>query len=602
MGFKKNYTVVILGLVILFIGPGMIFPEISIAEGVQVKILYDFSGSMYPGYPDTPRYGSGVKFFHEYPHFRQWLSGFVAGQTRFNAQTVSMATFRSEGQFLPSDINMVHPQVKPSQFDVDKAFAAPRPMGVDFTYLAESLQHFTGDNFEGLVWMITDNRVEPGVGSRTTRDFFISLRDTEKYRSIHIYKFPFEDREKGQHANLAIYGILVSPRPIAHRVSQWYDQRFFELANNFIERQHIKLKDLSVEPFNINIENIKVDINAYKNKKGVTEGDIVKLLLSGTIKSNLTQHTIIGGELLIKPLRDFNPDPESKKNYGVKEIPAKEFEEVRLKLTEEIPPTSSRRLNKFYLKSKKSADLNISGLGSLIKAATSGLRVKYSGKGMVSSEKINVTIKEEGRKRITGIYSSGDIEPIFLSQESITEIKAKPSEFDINFILETGGIRALVLLFIIILLMIPFMLIAYFMSRKESYRVKKGDKQEMALVRRLGSYRITEEGILLGVLKRGMGDVDRFTPNTGLASLNVTPGKKDGEFDVLIDEKDNKKSFKLSIEPVNKSRSIEGKFDSPQKTQSSSTTSIPGKITPPPGPGTQTRKTTGTKPKIRIPK
>jgi hypothetical protein len=600
MGFNKRHTVIILGLVLLFIGPGMIFPEISIVQGVHVKILYDFSGSMYPGYPETPRHESGVKFFHEYPHFRQWLTGFVAAQTRFNARTVSMATFRSEREFQEDDINIVHPPVKPNQFDVDKAFAATRPSGVDFTYLEESLQHFTGDNFEGLVWMITDNRVEPGVGSGTTRDFFISLKDTGKYRSIHIYKLPFEDREKGQHANLAIYGILVSPRPIAHRVSQWYDQRFFELADTFKERQHLKLKDLSVEPIKVKIEPIEVDIEAYR--KGITEGEIVTLPLSGTLKSNLTQHTIIGGTLLIQLIGAFSPDSVSKKKYGVEDIPGKQFEKVTLDLSGEIPPLQVRNLKKFYLKSKESVSLTIKGIGNLIKAATSGVRVKYFGKGVVSSDKIDVTIKEEGRKQITGIYSSGDIEPIFGSQASITEIKANPSEFDITFILKSGGIRALVLLLILILLMIPFALLAYFMSRKESYRVKKGDKEEMALVRRLGSYPITEEGILLGVLKRGLGNVDRFTPNTGLASLNVTPGKKDGEFSVLIDEKDNKKSFKLSIEPVNKSRSIEGKFDSPQQTQASSPTSISDKIPAPPGPGKQTGKTTGTKVKIRTPK
>jgi hypothetical protein len=306
--------------------------------------------------------------------------------------------------------------------------------------------------------------------------------------------------------------------------------------------------------------------------------------------------------LLIQLIGAFSPDSVSKKKYGVEDIPGKQFEKVTLDLSGEIPPLQVRNLKKFYLKSKESVSLTIKGIGNLIKAATSGVRVKYFGKGVVSSDKIDVTIKEEGRKQITGIYSSGDIEPIFGSQASITEIKANPSEFDITFILKSGGIRALVLLLILILLMIPFALLAYFMSRKESYRVKKGDKEEMALVRRWGSYRITEEGILLGVLKRGLGNVDRFTPNTGLASLNVTPGKKDGEFSVLIDEKDNKKSFKLSIEPVNKSRSIEGKFDSPQQTQASSPTSISDKIPAPPGPGKQTGKTTGTKVKIRTPK
>ncbi|NIT23735.1 MAG: hypothetical protein GTN53_14635, partial [Candidatus Aminicenantes bacterium] len=195
MKWSKDYNIYILGIFLFFscAGTGMIFPEISVVDGLNVKVLYDFSGSMYPGYPDHPRHETGAKYFYEYAHFRRWLADFVTSQTRFNAKRISMSTFRSHERFRPGDINLTHPPVTISRFDVKRAFSQPKPPGIDYTYLAESLDYFTR-NFEGLVWLITDNRVETGEGSGTTRDFFISLRDTEKFRSIHIYKLPFEDR------------------------------------------------------------------------------------------------------------------------------------------------------------------------------------------------------------------------------------------------------------------------------------------------------------------------------------------------------------------------------------------------------------------------
>ncbi|MCK4762908.1 MAG: hypothetical protein KAW12_11995, partial [Candidatus Aminicenantes bacterium] len=45
--------------------------------------------------------------------------------------------------------------------------------------------------------------------------------------------------------------------------------------------------------------------------------------------------------------------------------------------------------------------------------------------------------------------------------------------------------------------------------------------------------------------------------NRARAGLSVSPGKQKGEFAVSIDTKDEKKSFKLTIEPLNKSRAIE---------------------------------------------
>jgi len=572
MKFEKRHVMFIMGIVLLFIGSVSAFPEISIARGVKVKVLYDFSGSMYPGYPEHRRTELGVNFFHEYDSFKKWLAGFIETQTRFNAKNVSMSTFSSGNTFQSSDIKQVHPPVEVKRFNVNEALSMTRPPGIDYTYLAESLDHFTRNNFEGLVWVITDNRVEAGESGGTTRDFFISMRDTERYRSIHIYNYIFEDKKAGQKANLAIYGILVSQNSVPHKVSQWYDQRFDELKNSFTGKQHLKLKDLSVDPIVVKVEPIEVDINAYK--KGTTEGKVIKLALSGTVRSKLTQHTILDGRLIIEAISGFTPDPAAQKKYDIKKIPWQEFKRVSVNLSGEIPPGGIRELKPFYLESKEPVSLSLSGLGNLIRAGTSGVQVKYFGKGIVSSDKLHVGIKTEGRKRITGIYSSENIEPIFGPLSTDTEIKAKPSQFDIVFVVKTGSIWGLWLFLLLLLFLLPIAFLGYFMSRKESYKIRKGADEEMVRIRRLQKYDITDEGVVLGVLKRNFGDVDTFSPNTNLASLNVGEGNKSGEFNVKIGEKDKKKSYKLSIEPMNESRKIEGRFEAEDHSDSSGSAGI----------------------------
>src|SRR5689334_8319962 len=73
-------------------------------EPLPVRILVDHSGSMYPGYtpPGAPnrrtRSELGVRFFHEYPQFQQWLGDFVNAQTIVDGGTVGMWTFTSNAQ------------------------------------------------------------------------------------------------------------------------------------------------------------------------------------------------------------------------------------------------------------------------------------------------------------------------------------------------------------------------------------------------------------------------------------------------------------------------------------------------------------------------
>lgn len=595
---RKKILCFLFAIAVLGFFPEMLPAKIETGKEVKVKILYDFSGSMYPGYPETPRHQSGVKFFHRYDTFKAWFANFVSSQTRFGAKNVSLSVFRSMDRFRPGDIRETHSPVPVRKFNVNRAFSQEKPHGVDYTYLAESLDYFTGNNFEGIVWLVTDNRVETGESRQTTKDFFIHLRDTPRYRSVHIYKLPFDDREKNQHSDLAVYGILVSPLEVSNEAAQWYDERFFEFKDIFRESRHLKLKDLSINPFRIDIEPIVVDIDSYQ--KGFSEGKIIKIPMKGKIKSNLTQHTITGGTLKIKMIEDFIPDAKAQKKYGVEKIAGTLFREVEVNLAQEIPPNGTAELKKFHISSKQKVPLSVSGLGNLIRAAASGLKVKYTGKGIVSSNRINVALKQEGRLRISGIYSSGEMGPVFGAQSAITKIQAKPAKFGISFILKSGGLRSVILLLILLALLVPLVFLGIFLARKEKYRIRHEQKEEIIELMRLGSHSTRCESHFLGTLKRGVGNVDSFTPNTARAGLKVTPGKQKGEFEVSINIKNEQKAFKLTIEPFNKTRTIVTAAASSPHSRSCAGP-MAGKKIKHPGSPTATSGTSKSKIKIRRP-
>jgi hypothetical protein len=142
-----------------------------IARGgpLAVRVLFDNSGSMYPGYrpPGTPdrqkREQLGVGFIHQSPVFARWLDDFVQRQNVVDAGTVGMWTFTSNEQFTPADIQQVQAAVPVREFHAADALRrVPQQAGKN-TYLTETLGTFCR-GFTGLVWLITDNIVETNGG------------------------------------------------------------------------------------------------------------------------------------------------------------------------------------------------------------------------------------------------------------------------------------------------------------------------------------------------------------------------------------------------------------------------------------------------------
>ena len=92
----------------LCIAAGVEAAPITPGSPLPVRILYDNSGSMYPGYrpPGSPdrhtRDQLGVHFFYQAPGFAQWLDDFVRGQAAMGGATAGMWTFTSNGAFTPA--------------------------------------------------------------------------------------------------------------------------------------------------------------------------------------------------------------------------------------------------------------------------------------------------------------------------------------------------------------------------------------------------------------------------------------------------------------------------------------------------------------------
>lgn len=262
---------------------------------IDVRILYDNSGSMYPGYRlegGARRNRAKVAFFYEYPEFREWLSRLVKEQSKFNADTVSLSVFTESEitQILPSSNSYIDTGTK----DIANAFESLRgPNGMyvwgKYTSLTENLEAITKD-FNGVLWLITDNIIVTREVKPDTQDilnFFKALNHNSKYRSVHLYKYPFRDVEKGQKSNLAIYGILVSSKEVDQKAISYFDENFIQMKQLFPSHEHLKLKDLSINPVSLEAP-ARVEIISASESL-LEENQVLRIHVRGKIQSNLTQ-------------------------------------------------------------------------------------------------------------------------------------------------------------------------------------------------------------------------------------------------------------------------------------------------------------------------
>lgn len=536
-------------------------------QPLPVRILYDNSGSMYPGYtpPGSPNRRSrndlGVHFFHQYPRFQQWLADFVDAQSIVDGSTVGLWTFTSNQQFTPADIRQVHPPVPLREFDVSRAIASfPEQVGQN-TYLTETLETFTR-GFTGLVWLVTDNVVETSGGQPDAdiQRFFQSLNDRPEYRSVHLYKYAFTDDATGARATIAVYGILVSAADVPASTLGYYDRRFRTALREakqrhgnpppdlFSGREHLKLKNLAIDSLELRAALRLVLDDA---EKGIfKEGQTVRLALEGEVKSNLTQHAVTGGRYEVAIDSPFAPEEWAARDLGAQALPPDMFEGASGSIAEPIPPNGTRAVQA-QLTSAQPVSFSPSGLLHWLRLAWSGATVRYAGTVRMSFTDVKVHFQ---REQMAGIFGIDRATNVFNFQDVRTLDQVNPSVAQVSFALRTGSSRTAILVAALAMLAALAAAAGIALSRVRRFGVRvSGTPEVRVALRRLGTFPVMIDGQMVGRLCRGLGGAHEFKPTTGLAAFSVVPASSPDTWDVRFSGGGTRQ---LSVVPQDGKRSV----------------------------------------------
>ncbi|MCP4107907.1 MAG: hypothetical protein GY749_20575 [Desulfobacteraceae bacterium] len=454
MRLGRVYFIMLAAAVLFY--PAHVGAEITKTD-IEVRILYDNSGSMYPGYriSGLKRHQLGVQHFHRYPTFRESIKKFILYQRRLNATSVSVYAFTD------LQLDEIHPETDPDSINADEAFSLLPKQG-QRTHFTENLVNLTED-FEGLVWLVTDNVIDPREGNPDNQDvlkFFRHLNESEKYRSVHIYNYRFSDDEKNQYSNIAFYALLVSSESIDTSVIEYYDRKLMNFRDVFPDG-HLKLKDLRINPLELDSMSLRIIIYE-KNNSLFDESKIVKFILEGAIQSRLTQHTVTEANYDIRIISNFEPT-----NYptsSVDTISSSHFEVVAGPLDSPIEPESA-----YPLQREISSDVPINiapkDISTFIKAAF-GVRVNYQGIIRLSVFDIKVNLQ---RERLEGIYGIDQASHVFDFQDVKTIDQIKPYTGLISFQLETASKRGIALLILLVLVVIPIIIVSWLVLQPQKW-------------------------------------------------------------------------------------------------------------------------------------
>ena len=538
--------ILIFPIIIFIVSP--LYAEILKSTPLNIKILFDNSGSMYPGYRlnGAKKSTLGVKFFYEYPEFKKWLlKTIITKQGVFNGGLVSINTFTVHSNKEPLYNEILSPKKYSNinEDDIENAFQKIGEFG-QHTLLTETLNHFS-QGFEGLIWLITDNVIDPRDGEPDNNDiksFFYALNNDKRYYAVHLFKYRFTDKAKNRFSNLAIYGLLVSPNELKQNVIEHIDNKIFNFRSNFYN-EHIKLKDLAVNAIEIKPKKIDVRIDSSK-KRVFSESQSVQLNLEGIIRNKMTQHKVIKGKYHIEIENPFYPDDKASKEFKVMPVSSGNFKAINESIKHAIEPEKSQFFQQ-TISSKFPIKLQVKGIIPFIKTAF-GQRIQYRGKARVSFYDIGVELQ---RSKLAGIYGIDQASDIFDFQD-VKQIRVKPLYVPLEFTIEPGGMKGFALIIILLIILLPLCFLAWIMMKKEKCRIEFNQKVSIVPLFRLERYSIQFEGKLLGNLKRNLISGFVFYPNNNSALLEVRPRSKTkaGEYDVSI--KNENINFVLDIKPL----------------------------------------------------
>jgi len=607
-----KYLRIIIGLsVFLFLLSNItpVYAEITKFSDISVKILYDNSGSMFPGYciEGCPgRTKSGAKFFYKYEKFRKWLKEFIDDQTQFNAKQVSLHAFTIPRNRRPKYTKLLN---STRIDDIKKQTLAQAfeniPKFGQFTMLKEAVEYFTHD-FEGIIWLITDNIIDTREGKPDHNDiknFFRTLNEDNRYHALHMYKHKFNDHKANVSSNLAIYGILVSSGHISRKTVEFYDKKLFAFRREF-GNEHLKLKDLSVnaivlKPDTMETEPLEVSLED-RNRGWFDDSQRVNLILRGEIMNKMTQHKVTSGKYNISISSSFHPSKADRKNYGLKSISSRKFVTITGSIST-IEPNKSQKLKEIIC-SKENISIVSSGLLGVLKLAF-GKTIKYTGKAKIVFSDLHFTLE---RSRLKGIYGISEVEDIFDIKQIVDIENSIQEDVQLEFILKTSSSKGYFLIFVLLIFIGLIGALCALFFNKIKCHVKMNQKEDNIALIRLGKYHIYQDLNHIGTLKRDLFTTFIFSPNESQADINVKQSsKKTGKFDVYI----KGKPFELNIKPYGGKKLIVKWENNQQETGRPPTkmfkTAIPGPglvSVKPKGPGISSPTiTSSNKPKKNMP-
>jgi hypothetical protein len=514
---------------------------LSPGSAIPVRILYDNSGSMYPGYrpPGSPDRRShhqlGTHFYHQSPAFAEWLDDFVQRQPLVDAGTVGMWTFTSNDRFAASDIQEVQPAVPVHDFHARQALANFPANAGNSTYLTEALGAFSED-FTGLVWLITDNIVETKAGEADAgvQQFFATVARERKFRSVHLFKYPFQ--ENGQSGALAVYGILVSTSELQPSTLAYYDAKFRALreakrregsppADLFPGREYLKLKDLRIEPLRPDLRLVLGDGDSGTFR----EGRSIQLQVDGVIRSYLTQHSVTGGKYEIRINTAFQPDAWAARNLGAQPLAPEVFDSSGGDISEPIPPGGARPV-RASLRSTQPVSFSPRGVSEWLRLAWNGASVPYTGTIRLALTDVRIRLEPQ---RMSGIFGIDHASTIFDFQNVTALPRVAPSVVTVSFALKTGSRRTAILLVVVIALIAALSLAGLLLARTRTFRISLSNAPDtVAALRPLRSHPIAVDGLLLGRLSRGLTNRHLFWPVTAAKQFTIVPAGEPDTWEV----------------------------------------------------------------------
>ena len=509
-------------------------PAQGLAAGkpFPVKILVDLSKSMYPGYRDAEPVRER-RFVNAIPEFRDWFAGLARSLEGLNASSVEVLGFATDEGRRPADRAIqLQPPVKPAEFNKDQTFSKWIHSGLQ-TDLDRNLRALTG-GFEGVVFLLTDNRVESGTASeeQATEAFFRSIKEEERFRAVHLYRYDLKDPVSGRTLSLAAYGLVVSAAPLDDAAAMAFESAFRSTGLlACFHGVHVKLRPLDVKP-------VTLDVRFLATSQGgsrFVENEPMKLMFQGRITNN-TLYALNGGTLSISLEGGFQPrDRRQARDFGLETLPAALFRVSQPAKIPPVPPGETVRLSRPIVLDTAGIPLSVKGLWKWLAKAAFGLEVPFVGTGVIRARDLEFQLTREGFEKLAGIYGAESLQRVFRVNETKTVRLARPDRFPIAFRLKGDPRLGLVVVLLVLAVAVPAGVGLCLLARKAPVMVCLGERQQFYNLRRMSSMPVRFGDHELGSVGRGLFSGFSFRAGAFSPRFRLQPTPDPNVYTVLVE-------------------------------------------------------------------